>query len=185
MRVCVCIYVFHTGPVCTCECVCVCGRRYSMSAAGSTQAAAAAKRERERERENEREETPAQEREAKRGTSTGSLCTGPELLQSESPYRKKAGSSQQRSGLAQTDMHTPWNMHTHTHTVEQNNTRASVSAQRSSSGSRACLDLQLCAKNNKEQDNVGADMQHSPSAFYVCRISLFTRTDTPFVRYCR
>lgn len=26
----------------------------------------------------------------------------------------------------------------------------------------SCLDLQLCAKNNKDQDNVGTDMQHSP-----------------------
>lgn len=83
-------------PVCMSDLsVCVSGRWYSMSAAGSTQAAAAAaaEREREREKENEREETSAQEREAKRGTSTGSLFTGAELLQSESPYRKKAGSS--------------------------------------------------------------------------------------------
>lgn len=50
-------------------------------------------RERKRERENEREETTAQEREAKRGTSTVSLFTGAELLPSESPYRMKAGSS--------------------------------------------------------------------------------------------
>lgn len=49
--------------------------------------------QRERKRENEREETSAQEREAKRGTSTVSLFTGAELLPSESPYRMKAGSS--------------------------------------------------------------------------------------------
>ena len=186
---CVCVYMCSIldqfVPVsvsecgCVCVCVCVCGRRYSMSAAGSTQAAAAAERERERERErqtegererareNEREGTPAKEREAKRGTSTGSLCTGPELLQSESPYRKKAGSSQQRSGPR---THTHTHAHTHTHTPEQNNTRASVSAQQSSSGSGSCLDLQLCAKNNKDQDNVGTDMQHSPVSLLCLQI---------------
>lgn len=138
--------VFYNGPVCTCECV-----------GGNIQC-----RQLEilkllqRARENKREETPAQEREAKRGTSTGSLCTGPELMQSESPYRKKAGSSQQRSSPAHT------NAHSLTHMLEQNNTRASVSAQQFSSGSSSCLDLQLCAKNNKDQDNVGTDMQHSP-----------------------
>lgn len=41
-----------------------------------------------------RGEMSAQERQAERGTSTGSLLTGAELLQSESPYRRKAGSSQ-------------------------------------------------------------------------------------------
>lgn len=56
------------------------------------------------------------------------------------------------------------NTYSLTYTLEQNNTRASVSAesaQQSSSGSWSCLDLQLCAKNNKDQDNVGTDMQHS------------------------
>lgn len=111
VHVCVSVCVFYTGPVCTCECVWeavfnVGSWKYSSCCRG---------REGERIKEGE---TPAQEREAKRGTSTGSLCTGSELLQSESPYRKKAGSSQQyKRPRTQTHvcMHTSWRVHTHTH----------------------------------------------------------------------
>lgn len=102
----------------------------------------------------------AQERVATRGTSTHTLSlTGAELSQSESPYRKKAGSSRRRQ------------THSPAHRPGRNNTRASVSAasaQQLPSGSGSCLDLLLCAKNNKDQDNVGTDMQHSQSTFYVC-----------------
>lgn len=60
------------------------------------------------------------------GTSTGCFCAGPELLQSESPYRKKAGviSTVQRPRAC-----------THVHGPQQNNTEASMSAQRCCSGS--------------------------------------------------
>lgn len=109
MCACVCVYVFYTGPVCTCECVRVWEVVFNVGSWKYSSCCCC--RETERERERMKEKTAAQEREAKRGTSTGSLCTGPELLQSESPYRKKAGSSQQRRGLAHTNTHTP--SHTH------------------------------------------------------------------------
>lgn len=82
----------------------------------------------------------------------------------KAPIERKQGHLR-RSSLAHT------NTSSLTYTLEQNNSRASVSAasaQQSSTGSRTCLDLKLCAKNNKDEENVGADMQRSLSAFYVC-----------------
>ena len=134
-----------------------------MSAAGSTQAAAAAERGKERMKErrclhkNEGlREVPAQ----------APSLQGLSSCRVKAPIERKQGHLNGAAAL-----HTQTHTQSLTYTPKQNNTRASVSAasaQQSSSGSGSCLDLQLCAKNNKDQDNVGTDMQHSPSAFYVC-----------------
>lgn len=117
-----------------------------MSAAGSTQTAA----ERERIKEKRCLYKKARVREV---PAQALAVQGLSSCRVKAPIERKQGHLHRAVAS---------HAHKHAHRPEQNNTRASVSAQQSSSGSRSCLDLQLCAKNNKEQDNVGTDMQHSP-----------------------
>lgn len=134
------------GAVCMCPCPSYTGpTSYRRACVGGgvqcRQLEALKLLQRERERKKERGEGGTK-------VQAQAASAGPELLQSESPYRKKAGviSTVQRPRAC-----------THVHGPQQNNTEASMSAQQSCSGSGSCLDLQLCAKNNKVQDGVGTD----------------------------
>lgn len=173
MCTCVCVRVLYWTS--SYLCVCMCGRWYSVSAAGSTQAAAA-----ERERMKEKRRLHKKERLREVPAQAPSL-QGLSSCRVKAPIERKQGHLNSAAALrTQT--------HTSSHTLMRNNTRASVSAasaQQPFSGSQSCLDLQLCAKNNKDQDNVGTDMQLSPFTLLCLQNLPFTWTDTLFVRYCR
>lgn len=108
-----------------------------MSAAGSTQAAAAAA-QRERERGRMKEKSLHKKERLREVPVQGPSVQGLSSCRVKSPYRKKAGSSQQWSDLKRA--------HSFVFTPEQNNTRASVSAQQSSSGSGVLFRLTAMCK---------------------------------------